>query len=92
MDNNLSQAIYFIKSLPSTELIKVSEGELQIGFVNSTFQLIDPDKECCRLLFGGGENWLDCHVPDCDRKTEAVREYVIEYVRDMRWPTSVLSD
>ena len=35
------------------------------------------------MLFGGGENWLDCHVPDCDRKTKAVREYVIEYVRDM---------
>ena len=83
MKSNLSDAVQFIKSLPTTDLLKVTEGELQIGFVGSEFQLLDSKMECRCLLFSGGENWLDSHVPDCDRGTDSVREYVIDYVRGM---------
>jgi len=81
--SNLPGVIQFIKSLPATDLLRVTEGEQQISFVDNKLQLIDSEIECSCLLFSGGENWLDSHVPDCDRGTEAVRVYVIDYVRGM---------
>lgn len=83
MKLNLSEVIQFIKSLPTTEFLRVTEGEQKIAFVDNKLQLIDSEIECSCLLFSGGENWLDSHVPDCDRGTEAVREYVIDYVCGM---------
>lgn len=56
MKSNLSDAVQFIKSLPTTDLLKVTEDELQIAFVGSECKLLDSEMECRCLLFSGWEN------------------------------------
>lgn len=83
MNNRLWQAKSLLYSLPLEKLIELSQGKLAIVWNGNAFQMDVADHGPLQVLFSGDENWLDTHVPDDERETESIRDYLISYMNEM---------
>lgn len=83
MEPRQSDAIRLVESLSDAELDQLAVGHRHLIYEAGRFRLADPHESHDKVLFEGGQEWLESHVPHQQRKGQELRRYIVDYIDDI---------